>query len=147
MRASIPGRLPAAGQTETESVAAFEFNAQGMDQAWSLRRQPPSPLESPWMVEVTHVFRLGSFALCDVALFPNSSPVRDRWLSFSFGYRLQSALPTGLGWRSSWPLFPGDCSLSHRAWSSFLSPALSPQWWGWEVGRSTSIEKVPCPWS
>lgn len=33
MQASVPGRLPAAGQTETESVAAFVFNAQGMDQA------------------------------------------------------------------------------------------------------------------
>lgn len=30
----------------------------------------PSPLESPWMVEVTHVFRLRSFALCDVAFCP-----------------------------------------------------------------------------
>lgn len=71
VRTSVPGRLPAAGQTETESVAAaFEFNAQGMDQAWSLRRQPPSPLESPWMVEVTHAFRLRSFALCGVALCP-----------------------------------------------------------------------------
>lgn len=38
-----------------------------MDQTWSLRRQPPSPLESPWMVEVTHVFRQRSF---DVALCP-----------------------------------------------------------------------------
>lgn len=56
----------------------LDFNNQGMDQAWSLRGQSPSPLESPWMVEVTCI-QAEEFCSLWCGPLARTSPVKDRW--------------------------------------------------------------------